>query len=455
MFYRLKQFILLLGDIGMLYAGLFLGLVIRYFRVPGENFSKLSPALTPLFAFAIIILFIIGLYDVGRARNSKQFFQKILLTAVIWFTVSVFFFYARADLGVTPKTTLLLTTIVSFGALAVWRFFYNKFLSRNLLTTPIAFIGFNDQVREIIEVLHRFPEHGYNVFGLVADPSDAHSFPSGPSLRTLVDKNGGEFPGLIVLAEEFERDKNLLSELYGALYMQATVVPLADFYENFFKRIPPFTFSEAWFITHLKEQTRKIYDRFRIIMDIFFALLVGAVFVVTFPIVALLIKLTSKGPILFKQERVGRGGRKFTIYKYRTMKALTAEGSAEVKGPEFASVKDSRITPAGSFLRKTRIDELPQFINILKGEMAVIGPRPERPEFVRQLTEQMPFYALRHLVKPGLTGWAQLQKSYYGTIEENLVKLEYDLYYIKNRSLFLDVIILLKTVSVIVRFMGR
>ncbi|MBU1613287.1 sugar transferase, partial [Patescibacteria group bacterium] len=130
-------------------------------------------------------------------------------------------------------------------------------------------------------------------------------------------------------------------------------------------------------------------------------------------------------------------------------------GSAETDGPKFAEAHDGRVTKVGKFLRRSRLDELPQFINIFRGEMGLIGPRPERPEFVRQLTERMPFYELRHLVKPGLTGWAQLRYGYYGTIDENLRKLEYDLFYIKNRNIFLDAVIVLRTVNVLVRMIGR
>ena len=137
------------------------------------------------------------------------------------------------------------------------------------------------------------------------------------------------------------------------------------------------------------------------------------------------------------------------------MKSLGRDGSAETNGPQFASVNDMRITIFGKLLRKTRLDEVPQFINILKGEMSIIGPRPERPEFVEQLTAAMPFYNLRHLVKPGLTGWAQLQNSYYGTVEENLRKLEYDLYYVKNRNLILDIAIILRTFNILGRMTGR
>jgi len=220
-------------------------------------------------------------------------------------------------------------------------------------------------------------------------------------------------------------------------------------------RIPPFTFSEGWFVAHLQEQQKKIYDRLRILSDYLLALIVGVFFIITFPLVALAIKLSSKGQIFFSQDRVGKGGLIFRVYKYRTMKSLSADGSAETNGPQFASAKDVRITSVGKILRLTRIDETPQFINILKGHMSFIGPRPERPEFVVQITEKMPFYSLRHLIKPGLTGWAQVNESYYGTIEENLRKLEYDLYYIKNRNFTLDISILLRTVNTILRLAGR
>lgn len=198
-----------------------------------------------------------------------------------------------------------------------------------------------------------------------------------------------------------------------------------------------------------------MYDRFRLLADYLAAIIIGIFFIITFPFVATAIKLNSKGSIFFRQARVGRNGKIFLIYKYRTMKSLNADGSAETNGPQYASEKDSRITTVGKFLRATRLDEIPQFINIFKNEMGLIGPRPERPEFVQKLTELMPFYPLRHLVKPGLSGWAQLQRGYYGTLDENLGKLEYDLFYIKNRGPLLDIAIVLKTFSVILGMIGR
>jgi lipopolysaccharide/colanic/teichoic acid biosynthesis glycosyltransferase len=250
-------------------------------------------------------------------------------------------------------------------------------------------------------------------------------------------------------------DKQIVQELYQSLFQQISIISLSDFYESIMHRIPPFTFSEGWFVAHLQEQQKRIYDRLRILSDYLLALFVGIFCFITFPVIAIAIKLNSKGQIFFTQNRVGKGGLIFKVYKYRTMKSLSADGSAETNGPQFAASQDARITTVGKFLRLTRLDEIPQFINILKGEMSFIGPRPERPEFVAQLTEKMPFYSLRHLIKPGLTGWAQINKSYYGTIEENLQKLEYDLYYIKNRNFTLDISILLRTINTILRMSGR
>jgi exopolysaccharide biosynthesis polyprenyl glycosylphosphotransferase len=456
MFYRLKQLIILGGDVTALYIGLYLGVTLRYLNWGNNKFIELITAFTPLFLIALLIFFISGLYDIGRLRNTLNFFQHIGVAAIIWFSLAVLFFYTNPNTTVTPKTTLLLTTICAFILISLWRAFYNYFLSTNFLSLPIIFAGLTPAVKEIITTIHNNPERGFTVEGIITDTPDANiACAQANSYHEVLIKNNNRLAGLLVVSPSHAENKILQSELYQAMFAQVSIVPLAEFYEDFFKRIPPFTFSEAWFVTHLNEQRKKMYDRFRILLDYATALIMGAFFIVTFPFIALIIRLTSPGPIMFTQERVGRSKQIFSIYKYRTMKALAKDGSAETGGPQFASIHDVRITPFGSFLRRTRLDELPQFINILKGEMGIIGPRPERPEFVDELTRTMPYYALRHLIKPGMTGWAQLQQSYYGTIEENLVKLEYDLYYIKNRNLILDIAILLRTVNIVLRFMGR
>lgn len=172
--------------------------------------------------------------------------------------------------------------------------------------------------------------------------------------------------------------------------------------------------------------------------------------IVLIPFIFIINAFANKGTLFYTQERVGKNGDVFKIYKFRTM----VENS-EANGIAFASTNDKRITPFGKFMRKTRMDEFPQFINILKGDMAVIGPRPERPYFVKEIAAIMPFYETRHIIKPGLTGWAQVNYSYGESIEESLIKLQYDLYYIKHRSIFLDLSITFKTISTILFYRGQ
>jgi exopolysaccharide biosynthesis polyprenyl glycosylphosphotransferase len=185
--------------------------------------------------------------------------------------------------------------------------------------------------------------------------------------------------------------------------------------------------------------------------DVTLAILGSVLFALLLPIIALAIYLDSPGPIFFRQERIGRGGRVFKILKLRTM----VPDAEKLTGPKWASADDPRITRVGRLLRRTRLDEAPQLINVLRGEMSLVGPRPERPYFVEQLSESIPFYRTRHIVKPGVTGWAQVKYHYGDSVEDALVKLQYDLYYIRHQSLVLDVLIILRTARKILGFAGQ
>lgn len=454
---RLKQLALVVGDLAVLYLGLYLAVSTRYWQWPQEKFLELLAPLSQLFVLGAIILFIAGLYDIGKAKNSWLFYQKIIISALIWTAFGVIYFYVNPKTKVTPKTILLLTTAIGFGLISAWRFFYNKFISTTL-NYNLIFAGVTPEMKELIKTIQNEPQLGYLVTGIIStDASDKNIFPNlivEPTIAAINDKNKTG-ANIIILSPQMTANADLLKELYASLFQQVSIVSLADFYESIMHRIPPFTFSEGWFVTNLREQQKKIYDRFRILTDYVLAVILSVFFAATFPLIAPAIKLNSRGRIFFSQDRVGRQGVIFKVYKYRTMRALGVDGSAETGGPQFASAKDPRITAVGKFLRLTRLDEIPQFINILKGQMSVIGPRPERPEFVTQLTEKMSYYSLRHLIKPGLTGWAQIHNSYYGTIEENLRKLEYDLFYIKNRGLTLDLSIILRTINTVLRLAGR
>lgn len=230
------------------------------------------------------------------------------------------------------------------------------------------------------------------------------------------------------------------------------IFSLSDFFESFSFLVPVQEINNDWFIR--AEGFTMLHSSVAVrVKRAFDVITAFALLILTSPIMlltALLIKLTSRGPIFFSQTRVGIEGKPFTLYKFRTMK-----NGAEDGGAQWACDNDSRILPVGHFLRKTRIDELPQCWNILRGEMSIVGPRPERPEFTSMLAEQIPYYDLRNVIKPGLTGWAQVCYPYGASTEDALRKLQYDLYYIKNYSLLLDLNILLRTVLVTLRRGGR
>jgi exopolysaccharide biosynthesis polyprenyl glycosylphosphotransferase len=215
---------------------------------------------------------------------------------------------------------------------------------------------------------------------------------------------------------------------------------LDEFYEMIFKKIPVNLISKEWF---LKVKKKNLEDRLKRIFDVIFSLFLIILFFPFWFLIPLLIFLEDGRPIFYLQERVGKDNKIFKLIKFRSMKK-----DAEKKGPQWAKVEDERVTRVGKILRKFHLDEIPQLFNVLKGEISLVGPRAERPEFVEILKEKIPFYEFRHIIKPGITGWAQINFGYARSVEDSLKKFEYDLYYIKNRSLFLDFKILLKTFQI-------
>ena len=427
MLYRFKQFIILFGDLILLYFSLFLALLIRYQQHPWQRFVELLSDFLPLFVLGTIIFYIASLYDISKKRSWGELLQSSLLSCLAWMFFGFAYFYFQQSPVGSPKTILFLTAVFYALSTALWRQFHLHYLAKNVLKTKTVIIGISPASLETAELLRNEPERGYELCGFVESelnkklPPELSVYPVFSSLSALKEKFTKI--NLIVFCPENIKAENLAAEIYTEFFSGIVISNLSDFYEKLFGRLPPFVFSQTWFLNNLPEQEKKIYDRIKIILDYVAAIFMSFFFFITFPIVALLIKLTSPGPLFFVQNRTGIFGQSFKMYKYRTMRALNSDGSAETHGPQYAQKQDVRITAIGKFLRATRIDEIPQFINILKNEMSLIGPRPERPEFVEELTRALPYYRLRHLTKPGLTGWAQLHNSYYGSIEENLKKL--------------------------------
>ena len=458
--YRIKQLILLSGDLLSFYVALWISVSLRYWSIPDiRHIETLVPLFFTTFFLWVVLNFINGLYDLERLAK-KTIFRRFAQTALVSFVMSAIFFYLFPTENITPKTILGLNIIFGYGLSALWRMLYVKIFGGKTLLTNVVIVGYTPEVRELIDILKAAPEKGYHIAAVIDPdkqlaPGDVPGTHVYQGLQTIRPAITNYHASLVVIAPHLRQDSNALRELYELLFWHVRISDLPSFYEIVTGRVPPSTFSESWFLDHLKNREQPIYDKFRTLVDFSAAFLMLIVCVVLFPFIALAIKLNSKGPLFIKQKRVGQFGKHFTLYKFRSMYALSPDGSAEVNGAQFAQKDDKRVTAVGQFMRKTRLDELPQCINLFKRDLTFIGPRPERPEVIKKLEEEMPYYSIRHVIKPGLTGWAVIQQDYADTLKDALIKLQYDVFYIKNRSLLLDLSILLRTVNVILWMKGQ
>jgi sugar transferase (PEP-CTERM system associated) len=285
----------------------------------------------------------------------------------------------------------------------------------------------------------RFPER-------LADAEDA------VDLARFQEIVASEQISRVVVAEQDQQNRTkLAAALVDPRLRGLQVNDALDFYEQCFGKIWVETLSPEWFVYSDGFKSSKVNEFLKRVFDVIIAAFLLALSAPLMAVVAIVTKLDSRGPVLFRQVRVGRHGKTFVIYKFRSMRQ---DAELEI-GPTWATERDQRVTRVGRFLRKFRLDELPQAINVLNGEMSLIGPRPERPYFVDHLIQAIPFYDLRHYIKPGITGWAQVMYPYGASIEDARQKLQYDLHYVKHRSMLWDLKILYKTVKVVLFGRGR
>jgi exopolysaccharide biosynthesis polyprenyl glycosylphosphotransferase len=293
-------------------------------------------------------------------------------------------------------------------------------------------------------LVDRHPNAGLRILGHVDPAADGAAANAGlDDLEALVERHAADH---VLLAPRLESDPTLLRRLRSLRYRGVAIVDFVSLHERVARAVPLDLIDEAWLYRAAFNTSRVHIRRLKRVVDVAVSLvlLVPTVLVVL-PLAAVAIKLTSRGPVLFRQERLGMGGRPFQLYKLRTMR----QDAERLTGPVWAAENDPRITRVGRFLRKFRIDELPQLFNVLRGQMSIVGPRPEREVFTRELCERQPLYAERLQVPPGVTGWAQVMAPYAATLDDSFLKLQFDLYYAKHLSLFLDLFILLKTAETV------
>jgi len=447
---KTKKFFLISGDLIVLYMALLLTLILRYGSDWFYQWDFHFYPFTIVYLLTIIVFYIIGLYDLHTARNNFAFFTTLVKAITASAILAITFFYFIPYFGIAPKTNLFLNLAIITLLLAGWRQFYNYSLKTSALLNNILVIGQNKETQELIEYINHHPQLGYRIKKIALSEELK-------ILHDLIDTIVQEKIQIVLTAADPRKDSNLVRNLYQCLPLKISIIDLPAFYEKITNKIPVSAIEEIWFLENLMAEQKIFFEAAKRMLDIVASLLLGITTLVLFPLIALLIKMGSSGPILTKQKRVGRDSRIFELVKFRTMLALAPDGSAEKAGAQWSKEKDDRITRIGKWLRKTRLDELPQVWNVLKSEMSFVGPRPERPEFAfsNELLAQIPFYQIRHVIKPGLTGWAQIKYPYASSVEDNLQKLQYDLYYIKNRSFVFEIAIILKTIKIILSGGGR
>ena len=405
-----------------------------------------------LAATLLVGMYFQDLYSDMRIKARFALFQQICLVLGMAFLFQALISYASPRL-VTPRRIMILGSSILLLALPAWRIVYTALLLPVIAVDRLLFLGIGQVGRSIAERLISHPEIGMVPIGFVGDPAAGCPPLAAPVLgrldefRKIVSK---ERPDRIVVDLVERRQMMPVLDLLDVNFSGVEVEEVATTYEQVFQRVN---------IEYLRPShlifSRALGPRPGIVQlqTMYCWVIAMIVAVLTLPImllVALLVRLTSKGPVLYRQVRVGRNGALFTLYKFRSMR-VDAEAAT---GAVWATKDDPRVTPLGKWLRLLRLDELPQVLNVLRGEMSIVGPRPERPEFVATLSEKIPFYRQRHCLRPGITGWAQINHKYGDTLEDTAMKLEYDLYYIKNLSPALDFYILFQTFKVMILTRG-
>jgi exopolysaccharide biosynthesis polyprenyl glycosylphosphotransferase len=409
----------------------------------------------------LVWMFINDLYDLRIAVKVKRTTQRIAWGGTIVGLIYLVYYFVTAPVPLSeeaftlrfaPALAILTTTV----ALLAWRLMYAVVWGVGHARQRVLIVGAGVTGTILAEAFKQYPH--YQAIGFIDDNPQLHGKVC-QNVQVLGDRHhlSSEIErheiDEVVLAISRPIDEDLLQLLTNFHERGVAITPMPVLYEKLTGKVAVEHIGSQWYSAlPLKKNPFDTFNRIgKRVLDLICGSIVGSILAIVFPFVAIAIKLDSPGAIFYKQERVGQYGAKFTVYKFRSM-VQNAERNGKA---QWAIKGDARITKVGNFIRKTRLDELPQVLNVLRGEMSMVGPRPERYQFIKELQQQIPFYRTRLAVKPGLTGWAQINYGYGSTTEDALIKLQYDLYYLKHWSPWLDFKILLRTFSVVLKMQGQ
>ena len=456
-YYPIRNIFFVIGEALLIFASIYLA---TYILLPDD--TALSPwgltlKITLIGAICQACLYYNDLYDLSVITSYSELnirlFQSLGISAI--FLAAVYALFPGAMIG---KGIFALSTVFAILLIILWRYVYRMVLNRGLFNQKIIIVGSGDLAANIVKEIQSKADCGYAIEAVVREPNSA----GGPLFscpEATIQKTNYE--GLCELARDLRIERIVIAlrekrgnfpvkELLRCRVGGVDIIDGNSFYEMLTGKLIVAEINPSWFIfsdgfkkTALKRFTKRLID---IVFSVLLLVLASPIIL----LVAALIKLDSKGPVVFSQERVGYRRKPYMVHKFRSMVT-----DAETKsGPVWAKTDDDRVTRVGHFIRKWRIDELPQLWNVLKGDMSFVGPRPEREHFVGQLEMVIPYYLERLSVKPGVTGWAQVSYGYGASVEDAIEKLNYDLFYIKNLSIFMDMLIILKTIKTVLFGIG-
>ncbi|WP_136669302.1 exopolysaccharide biosynthesis polyprenyl glycosylphosphotransferase [Flavobacterium sp. H122] len=425
----------------------------NYFKISAENFYWTIVLSLYLLFFGTVF----EMYHLPTASNQYAIIKSIVLTSSVTVLTYLLTPFYTPSLPENRLQIILFYLTIGFALLG-WRLLYVKFLASTRFTKRAVIVCADSELVELVNGLQRNDPH-YHITGFLNLKPSQNRFQKiakidSVTIEDLVSYIEENHISEIVIASQ--NTEGITVELYNKLlYLLEQGFLIREYtqvYESITRRIPvQFVARDFYrYFPFSRSNQNQLYLMSVRLGEIIVSLVGLLCGLLILPLVLVGNLMANRGPLFYMQERVGKNGEIFKIVKLRSMVI-----NAESNGAVFAKANDVRITGFGKFLRKTRLDEVPQFINVLKGDMAIIGPRPERPVFVKEIAKMMPFYETRHIIKPGLTGWAQVNYSYGETLQDSLIKLQYDLYYIKHRSVFLDVSIVVKTISTVLFYRGQ
>jgi sugar transferase (PEP-CTERM system associated) len=450
-------FLVLLTELLILVVSVYLGTAIRFsdvsypFSARFERSGQFENFFLSACAYAAVMIFnmsALGMYQNSSIDDFRNTFLRLMPSLALGFGIITMIFYLVPELYF-GRGILGLVIIISAIGILLSRYLFFRSAKSRLLESRVIFLGAGPLAKECSDLaLNRIHYHKYNVIGFVPMAGEDYLVPAksmlsaDESLMFLADKyNASE---IIVAVQNRRGGAFPIQELLDCKLNGIEVIDAATFFEREACQIRVDSLQPSWLVfgggfdqSFVRAFSKRAFD---LVASLIIFILALPVMLIT----ALCIFLEDRPPIFYRQERVGKNGHPFMVLKFRSMRSDAEKGK-----PQWASTDDPRTTRVGRIIRKLRIDELPQTLNVLKGEMSFVGPRPERPFFVQQLCAEVPYYNVRHSIKPGITGLAQVRYQYGASVEDSVQKLQYDLYYVKNNSLFLDILVLMDTFQVV------